>query len=61
MRYPIYFHGSIPMQDIADALAGIGVHLITDSAGRMNADNVPRIIRKDSPNVVQLKVKRGQR
>jgi hypothetical protein len=58
MRFPIYFHGSIPMQDIADALAGIGVHLITDSAGRMNADNVPRLIRKDPVNVVQL-VKRG--
>lgn len=58
MRYPIYFHGSIPMQDIADALAGIGVHMVTDTAGRMNADSVPRFIRKDSPNVVQITKKR---
>lgn len=61
MRYPIYFHGSIPMEDIANALAGIGLHLTTDTIGRMNADNVPRMIRKDPPNVVQLKSKRGGR
>jgi hypothetical protein len=58
MRFPIYFDGSIPLQEIADALAGIGVHLRTESPGRMVADNVPRLIRREpDSNVVALKRK----
>lgn len=58
MRFPIYFDGSIPLNEIANALAGIGVHLRSDPANRMVADNVPRIIRKDE-NVVPLRKRRA--
>jgi hypothetical protein len=60
MRFPIFFHGSIPLQEIADALASKGITLRSDPvvAGRMVADAVPRFLVKDDPKVVHLNKKR---
>lgn len=57
MRLPIFFCDSIPMKDIADALAARGIHLRSDASCRMVADRVPRFLQKDEPktNVVPMK------
>jgi hypothetical protein len=39
---PIYFHGSISLNEIEEALHSRGMHLRDDGRGRILADRVPR-------------------
>lgn len=58
MRFPIYFDGDITVQDVADALATRGIHLVSDNGGRMTAHHVPRfLVREADSNVVPIKRK----
>lgn len=59
MKFPIFFDGDIAVQEIADALASRGIHLLTDVNGRMTAHTVPRFIRREAPasNVVPMQRK----
>lgn len=55
MRYPIYVNGDIPMQDLADAVASVGLHLRIENGSRMVLDRVPRVISKiDQANVIPI-------
>ena len=42
MLLPIYFHASIPLQEIEEALHAKGLHLRNDGRGRILANRVPR-------------------
>lgn len=59
MHFLIHFDASIPLQEVADALASRGIHLRCDAAGRTVAGQVPKFLcRDDVPaNVVPLKKK----
>lgn len=59
MKFPIFFDGDIAVQEVADALASRGIHLMGDVNGRWTAHHVPRFLRKEpETNVVQLKGRR---
>ena len=38
---PVYFHGSIPLREIEEALHSRGMHLRGDGRGRIFAERVP--------------------
>lgn len=45
MKYlPIYFHGSISLREIEEALHSRGMHLRGDGRGHLHADRVPRFV-----------------
>jgi hypothetical protein len=41
---PVYFHGSISLQEIEEALHAGGMHLRDDGRGRILAERVPRFL-----------------
>ncbi len=43
-HFPIYFHGSISLAEIEEALHSRGMHLRDDGRGRFLADRVPRFL-----------------
>ncbi len=43
---PIYFHGSISLQEIEVALHSRGIHLRDDGRGRVLAERVPRFLKR---------------
>jgi hypothetical protein len=43
-QLPIYFHGSISLQEIEEALNSRGFHLRDDGRGRFLAERVPRFL-----------------
>ncbi len=49
--HPIYFHGSIALDEIEEALHARGMYLRDDGRGRFLADRVPRFLIR-APDVV---------
>ena len=43
-QLPIYFHGSISLQEIEEALHSKGIHLRDDGRGRFLAERVPHFL-----------------
>ncbi|SRR5258706_16236650 len=53
---PIYFHGSISLREIEEALHSRGMHLRGDGRGRLHADRVPRFVVRDADAIARRNV-----
>jgi hypothetical protein len=45
---PIYFHGSISLREVEEALHSRGMHLRDDGRGRVLVDRIPRCLTSES-------------